>query len=388
VDSIDLMTIFILIIFLSFSVYLFISQRGLKSLNYLLALFVFARFGQLLINTLIDNSLFAFVTLLSIIISPLYYVAPAIVYLYTVGFVNNRIRLRKIDWLHFLPGVIILSYNIFWYFSSHKGWNAAFLPLSPFKKNFNVLEDVFFAPDLFFYFRPVMLSIYLFFSFKAFIKFNDLSKSQAIKSKRNFILSFLIMVLILHVINIVSVFLRMNDLMFDEQLKPYYWFTFLLQLFFVFLLLHLMLNPRVLYGYILVSVGDKNKIVELKPFKELKPVAAYISDSDHEFLEMFQDYIENNKPYLKADLQLIDVANHFKIPIHQCSALINSLLGKKFRDLVNYYRVCHFINVYPEMSQTLTLEAIAFESGFSSMTTFYRAFTKETGQMPLAYFSN
>jgi AraC-like DNA-binding protein len=388
VDSIDLMTIFILTILLSFSVYLFISQRGLKSLNYLLAVFVFARFGQLLINTLIDNGLVVFVPLLSIIISPLYYVAPAIVYLYTVGFVNNRVRLRKIDWLHFLPGVIILSYNIFWYFSSHKGGNAAFLPLSPFKKSFNVLEDVFFTPDLFFYFKPVMLSIYLFFSFKAFIKFNDVSKSQAVKSKRNFILSFLIMVLILHATNILAVSLRMNDLMFDEQLRPYYWLTFLLQLFFVFLLLHLMLNPRVLYGYILVSVGDKNNIVELKPFKQLKPATSYITDSDHEFMEMFQHYIENEKPYLKPDFQLLDLANHFKMPIHQCSALINSLLGKKFRDLVNYYRVCHFINIYPERSQSLTLEATAFESGFSSMTTFYRAFTKETGQMPLAYFSN
>ena len=386
-DSIDLMTIFILIILLSFSVYLFISNRGLKSLNYLLAVFVFARFGQLLINTLIDNSLFAFVPLLSII-SPLYYVAPAIVYLYTIGFVHNRIRLRKIDWLHFLPGILILGYNIFWYFLSHNGWNSAFLPLVPFKKNFIVVEDIFFTPDLFFYFKPVMLSIYLFFSFKAFLKFNELSKSQALKSKRNFILSFLTMVLIFHATNIVAVSLRMNDLMFDEQLRPYYWLTFLLQLFFVFVLLHLMLNPRVLYGYILVSVGDKNNIVELKPFKQLKPVSAYISDSDQDFMEMFQRYIENEKPYLKSDFQLIDVANHFKIPIHQCSALINSLLGKNFRDLINYYRVCHFINVYPEMSQTLTLEAIAFESGFSSRTTFYRAFTKETGQMPLAYFSN
>lgn len=34
----------------------------------------------------------------------------------------------------------------------------------------------------------------------------------------------------------------------------------------------------------------------------------------------------------------------------------------------------------------MTIEAIAYESGFKSLTTFYNAFKKETGLMPKAFF--
>jgi YesN/AraC family two-component response regulator len=84
----------------------------------------------------------------------------------------------------------------------------------------------------------------------------------------------------------------------------------------------------------------------------------------------------------------MDLANSFNIPIHKCSALINNYIRKYFRDWINQYRIGYFIQSYPNKSEKLTIDAIVLESGFSSMTTFYRAFKKETGKMPLDYFSN
>ena len=96
----------------------------------------------------------------------------------------------------------------------------------------------------------------------------------------------------------------------------------------------------------------------------------------------------HEKPFLNSDFQILDLAHYFKIPTHQCSAMINNLIGKNFRDWINSHRVDYFIKTYPQKSPKLTIDAIAFESGFSSMTTFYRAFKKETGRMPSTYFQD
>ena len=47
----------------------------------------------------------------------------------------------------------------------------------------------------------------------------------------------------------------------------------------------------------------------------------------------------------------------------------------------------YFIAIYPLLLDRLTIEAIANQSGFKSIATFYNAFKKETGLMPTSYFT-
>jgi len=97
--------------------------------------------------------------------------------------------------------------------------------------------------------------------------------------------------------------------------------------------------------------------------------------------------MENNKPYLMADFQIVDLATAVDIPVHHCSFIVNNHIGKNFRDWINGYRVSHFMEQYPLKSEKMTIEAIAYESGFKSLGTFYNAFKKEARLMPKAYFS-
>lgn len=364
------------------------AKRGTKYLNYLLAFFAFARFGQLLVYLLIDNQFFLFIPFLTTVFSPLFHVVPAILYLYTVGFLNNRSSLKKIDYLHFLPGILILADNIYWHLSDHANLSSTVLALITIKDDILVVENGLFPSEVYLYFRPIMVTIYLYLSFMVYKKSKSLIKSQGGRIKRFWILSFLIMILLFHMINVFALYSRFNGLLYGEEYKFYSWLVVMPLLLFMIVMMYLINNPRFLYGYILVNLGEKNKIVELKILKQAEISRPIITDSDLEFVQSFQQYMTAEKPYLKSDFQLIDVANYYKMPIHQCSAMINNLLGGKFRDLINSYRVNDFINSYPKKSQTLTLEAIAFESGFTSMTTFYRAFKNETGKIPLAYFSD
>lgn len=383
---ISLTTLFAVVIILSFAVHSLISNRGVRYLNYLFGLFLLARFGQLLVFLLIDNELIVHVPVLLKLFCPLYYAAPSFVYLYTVGFVNNRTGLRKIDYLHFLPGMIAVVDDIPWYFSPAIHWDTIARELAETKDISVVAETGIFPADVYLFVRPLMLSIYLILAFRVLFK-SEMYRHGA-GTKRLWILSCLIAVAVFHILNIFAVYFRNNGLLFDEDSKISLWLFGTGLTLFLIMLLFLIHHPRILYGYILVTVGEKNKIIELNGVRESAKSVILRSETDPELIQSIKNYMIHEKPFLNSDFQILDLAHYFKIPTHQCSSMINNLIGKNFRDWINSHRVDYFIKTYPQKSTKLTIDAIAFESGFSSMTTFYRAFKKETGTMPSTYFQD
>jgi len=170
-------------------------------------------------------------------------------------------------------------------------------------------------------------------------------------------------------------------------------FTFIIIncLFFLIILTFIIHRPKILYGYLLVAVKwnakPEGSAEILSPAPLASKKAALPDDQLAEHSESMRKLMDGKKPYLKADFQIIDLAGELNIPVHKCSFIINNLIGKNFRDWINGYRVSFFIDRYTEKSDKMTIEAIAFESGFKSLGTFYNAFKKETGLMPTSYFS-
>ncbi|WP_291403540.1 helix-turn-helix domain-containing protein [Daejeonella sp.] len=385
---VSLTIVFALIVILSFSVHYFISKRGIRYLNYLLGLFLFARFTQIAVFLLIDNELIIYVPILLKLFCPLYYVAPGFIYLYTVGIVNNQKKLRKIDYLHFLPGLVSFIDDLPWYFSHSINWDAITLELIKTKNIAIVANTGLFPSEVYLYFRPILLTIYLILSFWVLFKSQLNKNKNGGTTKRIWLLGGLSTIASFHILNIVTVYFRAKGSFFDEDQNIYLWVFGIGLLIFLSILLLLVHNPKILYGYILVSIGEKYKRVELIDKKELTPSARKNSDTEIEMVSCIQNYMIHEKPFLNSAYRVMDLASSFQIPIHQCSGLINKHIGKNFNDWVNNYRIEHFIKTYPLKSQKITIDAIAFESGFMSMTTFYRAFKKETGKMPLQYFSD
>jgi AraC-like DNA-binding protein len=344
------------------------------------------RFGQVLVFLLIDDGLIIHAPILLKLFSPLYYTVPAFIYLYTLGFVNNRTSLRKIDYLHFLPGLIAMIDDIPWYLSPSINWNTIAYEVARTKNISIVTATGIFPIDFYLFARPVMLTIYLLLAFNLFFKSELFKLGSGIR--RTWLLSCLLAVAVFHVVSVFTAYSRANGLLFYGQHELYLWTSGFGFILFLFVLWILILNPKILYGYILMSVGEKNNLIEPKPVKVPLKSLAVRSDAGHDVIQSAKNYMMNEKPFLKSDFQIIDLAHHLKMPTHQCSAMINNMIGKNFRDWINYYRIDHFIKTYPEKSQKLTIDGIAFESGFSSMTTFYRAFKKETGKMPSTYFPN
>jgi AraC-like DNA-binding protein len=75
-----------------------------------------------------------------------------------------------------------------------------------------------------------------------------------------------------------------------------------------------------------------------------------------------------------------------KVPLHHLSYYFNDILKIKFTDWRNDLRIAYAINLMNSASMdTLTLEAIAEQSGFTSRSTFIRAFKNKTTLIPRDY---
>ena len=93
-----------------------------------------------------------------------------------------------------------------------------------------------------------------------------------------------------------------------------------------------------------------------------------------------------DKLYIDANLKLQDVAKYLNIVPHRLSQLMNDNLNKNFTSFINEYRINEAKKLIQE-NDKLTLEAIGYECGFNSKSTFYSAFKKHSGTTPSKFKS-
>ena len=104
---------------------------------------------------------------------------------------------------------------------------------------------------------------------------------------------------------------------------------------------------------------------------------------DKESLPELKKKITGNLYFVDPDLNLNKLSEKLEIPPRELSRIINTEGKANFNDFLNEFRIDHFKNLLDD--DQLSIEGMAFESGFKSKTSFYRAFKKSTGQTPLQY---
>lgn len=99
-------------------------------------------------------------------------------------------------------------------------------------------------------------------------------------------------------------------------------------------------------------------------------------------------HIEGTKPYLNPDLSLRSLASELDIHPNHLSWLLNNSMGKNFNEFINHYRIETFKSIAkaPD-NEHLTIEGLAYESGFNSKTVFNTYFKKETGLTPKQFLT-
>jgi len=103
-------------------------------------------------------------------------------------------------------------------------------------------------------------------------------------------------------------------------------------------------------------------------------------------LNRLTETMQQEKPYLKSNLTLPDLAKQVSTSPNYLSQVINEQLQMNFFDFINSYRIETakelIINPLPH---TRTILDIAMESAFNSKSAFYTAFKKQMGITPAEF---
>ena len=95
---------------------------------------------------------------------------------------------------------------------------------------------------------------------------------------------------------------------------------------------------------------------------------------------------ESKKPYLDSELTVGDIADKLKVSRHVLTEVLNSAIGKNFYQFVNEYRVEAVKKMLTDPKlQNLSIEAIGFECGFNSKSSFFSVFKSLTGMTPTQF---
>lgn len=98
-----------------------------------------------------------------------------------------------------------------------------------------------------------------------------------------------------------------------------------------------------------------------------------------------EQFMDNEKPFLNANLSLNQLAKQMRISPRDLSFVINRGFDKNFFDFVSDYRIRHAAGLLELREEGKTILEVMYESGFNSKSVFNTAFKQKTGMTPTQY---
>lgn len=136
----------------------------------------------------------------------------------------------------------------------------------------------------------------------------------------------------------------------------------------------------VVYIIILVFLGLSKPSLWQKKISPLK-----CTEIDEEIIFKLENAIRE-KVYRNTQLTIKDLADYINVPSNELSRVINSRFGKNFNEFINIHRIEHSKSILSKIDNKIyTIESLAMDSGFSSISTFNYWFKKVTRKTPRSF---
>lgn len=339
-------------------------KQGNKTANRLFAALVFAAAISIsggVIRTTGHVFLFPH---LSRVHDPFPFLAGPLLYLY-LRTLTQKTKLRKRDFLHFIPFGICVLYLLPYFFQSTQ------------QKLDSLYTEYFVNTDMgeWYYVRSAILIlhvlVYLALIIWTSFKYLRQVKEKSIQADKSVLFQLRYLVITFVLLWIFGVLRYTLDHTAQGNL-----------------LIHIGVSVMIYgLGYICLTKpeivkGEKELPPEPPPAPKYEK-STLLPERAERYLKKLQQVMETEKPYLDGELTLQKLAEKLSIPPHHLSQIINERLNQSFSDFVNSYRVEEVKKrLLDPAKKHYSILAIAEEVGFNSKSSFNAVFKKHANVTP------
>jgi AraC-like DNA-binding protein len=378
-----------------FSILLLTYNKGYKSANIYLGLFLFS-FNIITLTHYFyafNNSkeLIAFVW--SVPLNGLAYAIGPLAFLYVRSILKDSSSFTKQDWVHFILFALIFLGRLPFNFES---WEAKLVLADEFildswsnfsNSKLNVLLPIrinYLLKGL--HFLLYLLAIWyliLTTKFKKSSK-NEYPKQVKIVSNWLFIFAIIVSFLGFLCVRIILTFLNAEDRI-ALQNEGNILFLLVFVGFLIFILC-LVLYPQILYG---LPLDRTSLIINANESSVFEKGKIETISFDEDYIEKIRllllNWIEQKK-YLDAESTTSSLSKDIDLPIHHVTYFFNNVNDEKYIEWRNRKRIEYAISlINSKKGFNKTIENLGKESGFKSYSAFIQSFKQITGKLPKDY---
>lgn len=337
--------------------------------------------------------------------APLYLLVGPLLFFYVRGVLTDKHRLRRWDFLHFIPAVIHFIGIIPWCLQSFAQKKALMQKVIDNMDAMAVVHsNLFFSMPVAFNLRLLSLGVYVVAAIVLLWRYypgrrqrHNVPSAQSAVTLRWLILLLATMLLIFINMGVMTGYFLNSGL--SHTIRQFATMYSITGFVYALLAIWMLLFPQVLYGLPAMHTTQWNTSPEpavavlqtSEPAVAVNEMPGYESalKEENPFKELekkIRQYFEQAKPYTQPDFDMYQLSKALGVPMHHLYYCFNEVMHTKFAALRTQYRVAHALQLLQSgQSENYTIEAIAHQSGFQSKSTFYKAFRDITGMLPSEY---
>ena len=310
--------------------------------------------------------------------SPVHYLIPVFAWLYVRTSISQELRLKKYDWLLFVPAILhFLEFLPFYLMPYHQKLELVRSNYTSSPENVRSFSEGILPP----YFHPAIKVVWAFamniLQWDYFLRWKKKTSKGQTKVFYRWLLIFNVTTTVFY-LSVTPSFLGLLSIQWIGLSE------IILALFVVAISVLLFFFPSALYGF-----EESPSFPEFEEDKKRNSSGKSFDLPPHQ-VESYQKQIEafiiQERPFLRHNYTIKQMGERLDIPLHHLSFVFNKGYGLNFSEFINRHRIDYILKRLDQPEWRLqTLESLAVEAGFNARNTFFLAFKKVTGLSPSEY---